>query len=206
VDHSGKQQHNFAPNMEDTVRQEIIKRLEKHKAGPGDLAFTAGLSAGSELIFAEVCLQKGIHVGSHLPVSESAYVRDFVTPGGDPWVERFYKVRNHPLSDEMYQVEHVGKPKNGDDLHERNNRWALYSSLLHGVDKVRLIAFWDGKGGRQRDRDARLVRHMVQLMRDTGGLVEHIHASKLMHLPFAGEFGELPIAPTRISKRRSKKK
>jgi hypothetical protein len=102
-----------------------------------------------------------------------------VSPGGEQWVERFYKMRNHPLVDEFYQPEQVGLPKEGDNVHERNNRWALYSALQRGVDKARLIAVWDGKNETSKDLDVRLVKHMVDLMRDTGGIVEHINPYKL---------------------------
>jgi hypothetical protein len=94
-------------------------------------------------------------------------------------VERFYKMRNHPLVDEFYQPDCVGLPKAGDNVHERNNRWALYSALARGIDKVRLIALWDGKGEVCQDLDARLVKHMVDLMRDTGGMIEHLNPTKL---------------------------
>ena len=91
-------------------------------------------------------------------------------------------MRNHPLVDEFYQPDRVGLPKEDDNVHERNNRWALYSALGRGIDKVRLIALWDGKNELSPDLDARLVKHMVDLMRDTGGIVEHINPSKLTGL------------------------
>jgi hypothetical protein len=64
-------------------------------------------------------------------------------------------------------------------VHERNNRWALYSALIRGIDKVRLIAVWDGKNELAADLDARLVKHMIDLMRDTGGIIEQINPFKL---------------------------
>jgi hypothetical protein len=88
-------------------------------------------------------------------------------------------MRNHPLVTEYYQPDCVGMAREGDNIHERNNRWALYSALARGIDKVRLIALWDGKGEVSIDLDARLVKHMVDLMRDTGGIVEHLNPSKL---------------------------
>jgi hypothetical protein len=84
--------------------------------------------------------------------------------------------------DEFYQPDCVGLPKAGDNVHERNNRWALYSALARGIDKVRLIALWDGKGEICKDLDARLVKHMVDLMRDTGGMIEHINPMKLARI------------------------
>jgi hypothetical protein len=155
------------------------------------------MDAGSEIMFVESCVERGIPVQAYFPVPEAPYVRDFVSPGGEQWVERFYRMRNHPLVDEYYQPDCVGLPKAGDNVHERNNRWALYSSLTRGIDSVRLIAVWDGKGELSRDLDARLVKHMVDLMRDTGGIVEQIHPGKLGPRPEMPDLpGVSPTAPT----------
>ena len=91
-------------------------------------------------------------------------------------------MRNHRLVNEFYQPEQVGLPKEGDDIHERNNRWALYSALARGIDKVRLIALWDGKGqsAKSYDLDVHLVKHMVFLMRDLGGIIEQVNPLKLV--------------------------
>jgi tetratricopeptide (TPR) repeat protein len=174
-----KKENQFPPEKESEIKEAINAVLEKYNAGPDDLAVTTGMDAGSEILFVESCAERGVPVQAYFPVSEAPYVRDFVSPGGDQWVERFYKMRNHPLVDEFYQPDCVGLPKEGDNINERNNRWALYSSLARGIDKVRLIALWDGKGEVSRDLDARLVKHMVDLMRDTGGMIEHINPTKL---------------------------
>jgi hypothetical protein len=178
VDNSKDRENNFAPEIEPQVKDAINKALEKYQADPTDLAIVGGLSAGSEILFAECCLERGISLKVYLPLSEASYIRDFVNPGGDSWVERFYKVRNHPLASQRFQEERLGPPKPGDDVYKRNNRWALYSSLISGIDKVRLIALWDGKASEALDRDVRLVKHMVELMRDTGGIVEQINPTK----------------------------
>ena len=182
VDPKGSKRNLFPSNKEDEVRKAISDVLDKYNADDNDLAFTAGLSAGTEIIFAELCAERGLKVEAHLPLADAHYVRDFVSPYDDKWVERFYKIRNHPLVDEKYQEQHLGKPKGDDNIYERNNRWALYSSLVMGVDKVRLIAFWNGKSTLNDDQDVRLVKYMVDLMRDTGGAVEQINPEKLLKL------------------------
>jgi hypothetical protein len=181
IDFPGKDKRTFPVDKENEIRQEIRNRLESLKINPNDRAFVAGLSAGSEILFAEICAEKGVKVRAFLPLPESAYIRQFVSPGGDAWVERFYKIRNHPLVEELYQIENVGRPREGDDPYERNNRWALYSSLGRGVDRVRLIALWNAYGDKPKDRDARLVYHMIELMRDIGGSIEQINTSKYLH-------------------------
>ncbi len=179
INNTNKKESHFPPEKEQDIRSAIRSVLQKYNAGPDDLAVTTGMDAGSEIIFVELCADRGIPVQAHFPTQEARYVRDFVSPGGEQWVERFYKMRNHPLVVEYYQPDQVGLPKEGDNVHERNNRWALYSALARGVDKARLIALWDGKGEAPKDLDARLVKHMVDLMRDVGGMVEHINPAKL---------------------------
>jgi hypothetical protein len=180
INNSRKKGNHFPPEKEHDIRNAIRKVLDKYNAGSDDLAFSTGMDAGSEIIFVELCLERGIPVQAYFPVPEAPYVRDFVSPGGEQWVERFYRNRNHPLCDEYYQPDSVGAVKEGDSLHERNNRWTLYSALLRGVDKLRLIALWDGKNEIATDLDAQLVRHMVDLMRDMGGQIEHINPLKLV--------------------------
>jgi hypothetical protein len=108
-------------------------------------------------------------------------VKEFLIPCGERWVERFYSLRNHPHVFEFYQPECVGLPKESDNVHERNNRWALYSALGRGIDKVRLIALRDDKSD-PKSLDARLVKHMVELMREIGGIVEHVVPTPLTSL------------------------
>ena len=170
----------FPAELEDKIRNEIEATLDRFSANPEDLAITAGMAAGGDLIFIEACIARNIPVHTHMPTSEPSYVRDFVSPAGEMWVERFYKIRNHPLVDEHYQTESVGTPKPGDDVFERNNRWALYSAMARGVDNMRLIALCDDKRGDVHDsHDAQLVKHMIDLTRDTGGQVEIINPAKI---------------------------
>jgi len=180
IDYAGKDKKTFPADKEKDIRKEILEKLESFNIGPDDRAFVGGLAAGSEILFAEICAEKGVKVRAYLPLPESAYIRQFVSTGGDEWVERFYNIRNHPLVEELYQIENVGHPKEGDDPYERNNRWALYSSLGRGIDKVRLIALWNSHGDKPKDRDARLVHHMIELMRDIGGPIEQISTTKYL--------------------------
>jgi hypothetical protein len=166
---------------EEEIKASIDAVLDKYHAGPDNLAVTTGMDAGSELIFVERCVERGVPVQAYFPLLEGPYVRDFVTAGGERWTERFYNMRNNPLVSEFYQPDCVGLPKESDNVHERNNRWALYSAFARGIDKVRLIALWDGRREMNKDLDARLYKHMVSLMRDLGGMVEHIKPAKPEH-------------------------
>ena len=201
VSNPRKKENQFPPEKERDIKSAITAILDKYEAGSADLAVTTGMDAGGEIIFVECCAERGIPVQAYFPVPEAPYVRDFVSPGGEQWVDRFYKMRNHPLVDEFYQPDSIGLPKAGNNVHERNNRWALYSALARGIDNVRLIAVWDGKGDLSRDLDVRLVKHMVELMRDTGGIVELINPGKLtsqIPAPMALDADSIPPVPAKI--------
>ncbi|OQX60817.1 MAG: hypothetical protein B5M51_09870 [Anaerolinea sp. 4484_236] len=60
----------FLPEMEEEVRKRINKALDKYQAGENDLAFTSGAACGGDIIFIEACLNRGMTVEVHLPLSE----------------------------------------------------------------------------------------------------------------------------------------
>ena len=179
IDNPKKKESHFPPEKEEDIRTAINAVLDRYDAGANDLAVSTGMDAGSEILFVESCVERNIPVQVYFPMPEAPYVRDFVSPGGEKWVRRFYDMRNHRLVHEFYQPDNVGPAKEGDNVHERNNRWTLYSALARSIDKMRLIAVWDGKSETPKDLDARLVQHMVDLMRESGGIVEQIDPTKL---------------------------
>lgn len=190
IDTSDQILRRFLPEMEPEARKKIEAVLKKYEACPGDLAVTAGAACGGEIIFIEACLDLGLQVDIHLPFPEPQYIQENVSIAGDQWVERFYNLRNHPNVEIRQQIDHVGKPKAGDDPYCRNNLWALYSSLIHGIDRVRLIALWDGFTTPGYLGDRMLVKHMVDEMRYLGGKVEHINTTKFDYWQAGGKVGK----------------
>jgi len=189
IDREDYPERRFLPEMEKEARKRIDAALEKFEAGSDDLAVTAGAACGGDIVFIEACLERNMTVEVHLPFSEPQYIKNNVSFAGNAWVERFYNLRNHPNVNINFQLDHVGNPKVGDDPYKRNNRWALYSSLIQGVDRVRLIALWDGKVAGT-DRDGVLVSHLVEEMRLVGGFVEHLNTTKFDYWQAGGRVGE----------------
>lgn len=188
MDKEGQREKRLLPEMEKEVRKRIEAALDKFDIGDDDLGITAGAACGGEIIFVEACLDRGMNVEVHLPFSEPQYIKRNVSYAGDEWVERFYNIRNHSNVNIRFQLDHVGKVKSGDDPYKRNNRWALYSSLILGIDRVRLVALWDGKAA-DTDRDGELVNHMVEEMRRVGGFVEHVNTTKFDYWQAGGRVG-----------------
>lgn len=183
VNHPGKDKRFFPADKQSEIKNEICKRIEKFKPTPRDRAFLAGLSAGSEIIFAEACVEAGMKVKVFMPHSESKYARLFVVPAGQEWQDRYYAIRGNSLVDEIYQGEHLGPLKEGDDTYERNGRWVIYSALGRvGIENMRLMAFASEFIGETKDRDILQARYMIELMRNLGGRVEElINPSKYIY-------------------------
>jgi tetratricopeptide (TPR) repeat protein len=190
IDSKNRHEPRFPAEMEEEARKKIDETLQKYEAGPGDLAFTAGAACGGEIIFIEACMELGLEVEVHLPFAEPRYIKNNVTIGGDEWVDRFYNLRNNPLVKIRQQLDHVGKVKAGDEPYERNNLWSMYSSLLHGVDRVRLLALWDGLNNPTEEGDKLLISHMVEEMRHLGGKVDHINTTKFDYWQAGGKVGK----------------
>lgn len=181
VDQPGKQKKAFPSEKESEIRSEIRKKIEKFKPTADDRAYLAGLSAGSEIIFAELCIEMGLKLKVYFSKPESAYIREFVSYAGEAWVDRFYKIRNHPDVTEIYQFEAVGLPKDDDDPYERNIRWAVYSALGRvGMANVRLIAVAN-ETTNVTEGEQSLSRYMIDLVRSMGGIVESINPSKYIY-------------------------
>ncbi|MBI1930404.1 hypothetical protein HYR99_39905 [Candidatus Poribacteria bacterium] len=98
-----------------------------------------------------------------LPSSVEEFVKNSVSFAGDEWVERFYNLRYHPGVTFHLQPDRLGPVKDGDNVYERNNRWALYSTLVYPMERVRLIALWDGKGGDGPGGTGHMVQEVLRL-------------------------------------------
>lgn len=164
----------FPPAMEDEVRERIREALDRLEAGSRDLGITAGLASGSDVLFSEACLERGMQVRVHLPLAKAKFIERSVAYAGGDWVERFHRLHNHPRVKFLIQEDRVGPVPEGDDAYERSNRWALYSALGHGIDRLRLLLLWDGV--LQEERGG--AYHMLQQVKSHGGQCEILDTTK----------------------------
>ncbi|HEY9619118.1 MAG TPA: tetratricopeptide repeat-containing protein, partial [Crinalium sp.] len=160
--------------MEAEVVQSIEKTLEKLEANSNCIAITPGLACGGDILFVEACLHYNMRIEIYLPFEPSEFIQGSVSFAGDSWVERFYRILNHPNITLHLQPERLGTVPDGENVYGRNNRWTLYATLMHDIRRVRLIALWDGQSGDGPGGTADMVRQVRQL----GGIVEHIDITK----------------------------
>lgn len=174
IDSPTREQPRFPAAMENEARQKIEDSLDKLNPSANCLAIAPGAACGGDILFIEACLKRNMKVEVFLPFAPAKFILESVSFVGDNWVSRFYTIQNHPNVSFHLQPDRLGDVPIGDNPFERNNRWALYSTLMYGIDRVRLIVLWNGKGGDAPGGTG----DMVHQVRNLGGVVEHIDTTK----------------------------
>jgi hypothetical protein len=173
--------------MEREAAARMDKALDKLRADDNDMAIVPGAACGGDILFIEACLKRNMRVEVLLPFSEAEFIEASVSFAGDSWVERFYNIRNNPKVTFQYQIDRVGPLPAGDNPFERNNRWALYSALIYGIERVRFIALWNGQGGDGPGGTG----HMMKEVRRLGGIVEHLDVTKFDYWQAKGKVAQV---------------
>ena len=103
----------------------------------------------------------------HLARSENEFLAESVT-FADPdrrWERSFAQVTENPGSTVLVMPEELGLAPAGVSIHDRCNRWILYSALSQGLRRAFFVTLWngepgDGPGGTQ---------NMIELVRKLTG-------------------------------------
>ena len=126
----------------------IAEELDRLEVGPDDLALTQGASGG-DLLFAEAALARGMKLQLLQPFDEPAFLQHSVAPGGTEWQQRYDAVvaRLDPARPILHAPQALGPAPAGVDPYARCNLWLLNTALSGGIDRVRMIALWNGEKG-----------------------------------------------------------
>ena len=146
IEAPGRVAPRFPLDKEKIAAQAIAKKLDELDAGPKDLALCGG-DCGGNLLFAEACLKRGMHLQIRIPFDEPTFLKNSVTFADGNWCDRYYAVKNNKLTTLFVMPEELGPTPENANPYERNNLWQLYTALAMGAEKVRFICLWDGKGG-----------------------------------------------------------
>lgn len=152
---------------EAAAAQKIAEAMEQLGAGPEDLALTQG-ACGGDLLFTEVCLQRGVRVWWMQPFDEPTFIQGSVVCRGESWRNRYLAAKAKLPTTIRSAPDQLGSPSKGVDPYERCNHWLLYTALSYGISKVHFICLWNGDEGDGRGGTA----HMYQeVKRRTGQVV-----------------------------------
>lgn len=136
----------FPAACQTLAAQAIQNALHILDAGTEDLALTQG-ACGGDILFAEACLHRGVHLQLLQPFAETEFVVRSVICGGPDWLARYRAVsaalHDQPLAapDELYELAPTLSP------YQRCNLWLLATALSYGLNKFTFICLWDGGTG-----------------------------------------------------------
>ena len=146
IDAQDRKEARFPPDKEGIAAGAIARKLEEIGAGQKDLALCSG-ACGGDILFAEACNKLGVRLEIRIPFGEDTFLKHSVTFAGESWRDRYYAVKNNPLTTLFIMPEVLGPTPADENPYERNNLWMLCTALSMGPEKVRFICLWDGKGG-----------------------------------------------------------
>src|SRR5262249_23242691 len=124
----------FPPSKVAAAAARIRVALDEIGAGAADFGLCGGASGG-DLLFAEACLARGMQVELHLARPENEFLAQSVT-FADPdrrWERMFIHVKESPASTVVVMPEELGPTPDGVSVHDRCNRWILYTALAQGL-------------------------------------------------------------------------
>lgn len=157
----------FPASKEPAAARKIAEALAQLGAGPEDLALTQG-ACGGDLLFTEVCQQRGVRVQWLQPFDESEFIQKSVVCHSETWRVRYLTAKAKLTTEIRAAPRELGSLPVGDDPYERCNRWLFETAFSYGANKVQFICLWDGDKGDGRGGTA----HMYQeVKRQTGQVI-----------------------------------
>lgn len=147
IDLPGRPELRFpgTPEKVDAVRNRLAACLDKWGVGKGDLAMCGG-ARGGDILFAELCQERGAHVRLLIPKDEGTFLMESVQlPNTSEWEDRFKALRKS--CEIWFQPDRLGLPPEGTSAFERNNLWILNTARAEAKELQLLHAalVWDGK-------------------------------------------------------------
>jgi hypothetical protein len=126
IDTPDREEARFPPDKEGAVRERIAAKLDEWQIGEGDLAISSA-ARGADILFAELCLERGLRVQLHLALTGPEFVRRSVRLPGSNWEERYFDLLDKCTV--LYQPERLGEPPEGLSEFARNNRWIVNTAF-----------------------------------------------------------------------------
>jgi len=149
VDGPGRGEPRFPPGAEGQVRRAIERHIIESVENRSSIGI-AGASAGSDILFHEVCLDLGVPSMLCLPYPPQDYVSSSVQYAGSEWVGRFFRLLKalEPNVRVLAKSPELPSWLSGQrhySVWQRNLNWMLATATEEGNAGTRLLAVWDGR-------------------------------------------------------------
>jgi len=143
IDAPTRREARFPPAKEAAVKERLERILSDWGAGPGDLA-VCGAARGGDILFAEICKKRGVHVRLLLPMPEGEFIAESVRLPNSKWVDRFHALMD--TCEHWFQDDHLGPAPENASVHARNNLWILNTGRVEARPRQLYAALvWDEK-------------------------------------------------------------
>jgi hypothetical protein len=141
IDPPGREERRFPAECMPAVSQSIERQLAGWDAGPRTLAICGG-APGSDMLFAESCLRRGVQVRLLLPFSIENFEREAFQGASAEWRPRFEALL--PRCEVLCQPDCFGPLPPGVSAYERNNLWILdHASSEFPPESILALLVWD---------------------------------------------------------------
>jgi len=146
IDAPDRPDERFPPRKEGAVRERIAQQLETWSVGAGDLAI-CGAARGADLLFGELCSDRGAEVWLYLALPEAEFLEASVRLPNSDWEERYFKLRDREGVKVFLQSDRLKSPPKGTSVFARNNLWMINTARVEANDPKNLYAVlvWDEK-------------------------------------------------------------
>jgi tetratricopeptide (TPR) repeat protein len=146
IDKPDRQEERFPARKEGAVRDQIAQQIEKWGIGKGDLAI-CGAARGGDMLFAEVCAERGAEVWLMLPLPENEFLEESVRLSDTNWEERYFDLSRRDGVKTFSQPDRLKAPPKGASAYTRNNLWIINTARVEISDPKNLYALlvWDEK-------------------------------------------------------------
>ena len=166
----------FPENKVGVVWDHMNRQLSAWSVGPGDLAICGG-ARGSDIIFAELCANRGAEVWLFISLDEADFLEQSVRVPGTDWEQRFIALRKREGVKTLMQNDQAPASKDMSPF-ARANIWMVETGKKEAPspDKLYAILVWDeqpagdGPGG---------TADFAQQVKKAGGQVVVINPVKL---------------------------
>jgi tetratricopeptide (TPR) repeat protein len=146
IDKPDRPEERFPPHKEDAVRERIAKQLDVWGVGAGDLAICGG-ARGADILFAELCADRGAEVWLFLALPEGEFLEKSVRLADSDWEARFFALRDRETVKTFQQLDRLKSPPKGTSVFSRSNLWMINTARVEANDPKNLYAVlvWDEK-------------------------------------------------------------
>ncbi|MFN0058365.1 MAG: hypothetical protein ACKVX7_07895 [Planctomycetota bacterium] len=152
----------FPASKELPVRARLQQHLDDWKVGDGDLAICGG-ARGADLLFAELCLERGAELRICLPTDEAEFLTRSVRLKDSDWENRFFAAAKRAKI--VRQAECLGPAPENLNAYRRHNAWMRNMARIEANwGEIYALLVWDEiDGGDSPGGTAHFAREVERL-------------------------------------------